>query len=88
MYKIYITKTFERRLKTFVKKHPERESEIKNRLDMLIHNPFVPELKTHKLSVALKKQFAVWLTYEYRILFVLKKDKIYLTNIGSHDEIY
>ncbi|MEW6042139.1 MAG: type II toxin-antitoxin system YafQ family toxin [Elusimicrobiota bacterium] len=88
MYKIYITKTFDRRIKQFLRSHPELENEIKQKLDLLIRNPFDPQLRTHKLSGRLKNEFAFRLTYEYRIFFVLVGFNIYLTNIGSHDEIY
>ncbi len=87
-FKLYTTKTFERKLKQFLKKHPELEKEIEEKLDLLIENPYHPVLKTHRLKGKLKNEFAFHLTYEYRILFVLEKDKIYLTNIGSHDEVY
>lgn len=88
MYKLYTTKTFDRRLKTFLKKHSELEEEIVKILNLLINNPFNLQLKTHKLAGLLKNERAISLTYEYRILFVLEDDKIYLTNIGSHDEVY
>lgn len=88
MYQLYTTKTFDRRLNTFLKKHPELENGIKEKLDLFIRNPFDKQLKTHKLSGSLKHERAIWLTYEYRILFLLKGNEIYLTNIGSHDEIY
>lgn len=88
MYKLYTTKTFDRKIKGFIKKHPELENTIKQKLDSLIQNPFEIKLKTHKLTGKLKNEWVISLTYEYRILFVLKEDKIFLTNIGSHDEVY
>ncbi len=88
MHEIYLTKIFERRAKIFLEKHPELEKELEIKLDYLICNPFSPSLKTHKLSGKLKKHWAFSLTYEYRILFIMEGNKIYLTNIGSHDEIY
>ena len=78
MYKIYTTPTFERRLKSFLKKHP----------DLLLADPFNPELKAHRLSGKLQNEWAARLTYEHRILFMLEENKIFLTNIGSHEEIY
>lgn len=88
MYQLYITKTFKRKAKIFLRKHPELEEEFVKKLDLLCNNPFNPSLRTHKLGGKLKEHWALWLTYEYRILFILEKDKIYLTNIGSHDEVY
>jgi len=88
MYKLYSTPTFRRRLKAFLKRHSELESIIIEKLDLIIKDPFSPILKTHKLSGRLRNHRAVSLTYEYRILFIIERDNIYLTNIGSHDEIY
>lgn len=88
MYKLYYTKTFDRKIKAFLKKHPELKNKIKEKLDILLQNPFASELKTHKLSGKLRNHLSLSLTYEYRILFIIEEDKIYLTNIGSHDEIY
>jgi addiction module RelE/StbE family toxin len=88
MYKLYLTPTFRRRLKTFLKRHSELESLTIEKLDVIIKDPFSPSLKTHKLSGRLRNHWAVSLTYEYRILFIVEHDNIYLTNIGSHDEIY
>lgn len=88
MYELYTTKTFEKKLKKFIKKYPELENDIEKKLNLLMSNPFDPQMRTHKLKGLLKNQWAIWLTYEHRILFVMKENKIYLTNIGSHDEVY
>jgi len=88
MYKLYTTKTFEKKLKRFLGKHPNLEKEITETLDQLAKNPFEAHLKMHKLSGLLKDERAISLSYEYRILFILENDCIYLTNIGTHDEVY
>lgn len=88
MYNLYLTRTFQRRLKTFLKRHPELESAIIEKLDLVIRDPFNPVLKTHKLSGKLRNHWAISLTYEYRILFIIENDNIYLTNLSSHGEIY
>ncbi|HCG76738.1 MAG: hypothetical protein COZ37_00110 [bacterium (Candidatus Ratteibacteria) CG_4_10_14_3_um_filter_41_18] len=88
MFQLYTTPTFERKLKTFLKRHPELKEEVKKKLNFLITNPFSSQLRVHKLSGKLRNEWALWLTYEYRILFLIESNKIFLTNIGSHDEIY
>jgi mRNA-degrading endonuclease YafQ of YafQ-DinJ toxin-antitoxin module len=87
-FKLYTTRTFERKLKLFLKKHPELKKEIEEKLNLLIENPFRQSLKTHKLKGKLENEFAIYLTHEYRILFILHQEKIYLTNIGSHEDVY
>ena len=88
MYKLYTTKIFSRKLRTFLKSHPELEQTIKDKIDTIIKNPFDSRLKTHKLSGKLKNEWSIYLTYEHRILFILQESNIYLTNIGAHDEVY
>jgi len=56
MYKLYTTPTFERRLKSFLKKHPDLSGQIEKKLDLLLSDPFHPELKTHRLSGKLKAE--------------------------------
>ncbi len=88
MYNIYFTNTFKRRLKLFLKKHPDLEDKVIEVIDILKDDIFASQLKTHKLSGKLKNNWAISLTYEYRILFIADENDIYLTNIGTHDEIY
>jgi mRNA-degrading endonuclease YafQ of YafQ-DinJ toxin-antitoxin module len=87
-YKLFTTYIFDRKLANFLRRHPEIQSEIERKLTILKNNPFHSSLKTHKLFGKLKEHYAIWLTYEYRILFILEGDKIFLTNIGSHEEVY
>jgi len=87
-YEIYFTPTFKKKLKNFLKKYPELEKEIEKKLEILGSDPFHPILKIHKLSGKLKNEWSIWLTYEYRILLIIEGNKIFLTNIGVHDEVY
>lgn len=87
-YEIYFTPTFKKKLKNFLKKYPELEIEIEKKLEILSSDPFHPVLKIHKLSGKLKNEWSIWLTYEYRILLIIEGNKIFLTNIGVHDEVY
>ncbi|MEW6686725.1 MAG: plasmid stabilization protein [Candidatus Edwardsbacteria bacterium] len=77
MYELYTTKTFDHRFRLFLKRHPELEDEVKRKIDLLVRDPFTSELKTHKLSGALRNQYAIWLTYEYWILFSLRKIRFF-----------
>lgn len=88
MYQLLHAGKFKSKYKRFLRKHPELEQNIHNTLALLASNPFSPSLKMHKLSGELKSEWAISLTYEYRIIFKLEGNKIYLTNIGTHDEVY
>lgn len=84
IYKLYYTPTFKKRLKKFLKKHPDLEKEVENKIDILIKNPFHPNLRAHKVFDI----WAIWITWEYRLVFEINNDKICLLNIGTHDEVY
>lgn len=45
-------------------------------------------LKAHRLHGNLKDCFAVRISYEYRIVFVIEKDIVTFIDIGDHDDVY
>jgi len=82
------TSRFDRRLKAFVKYHPELRAKTLELIDRLALDPFHSLNKTHMLSGTLKGVWASDINYYYRILFLLSDDAIKLVNVGSHDEVY
>lgn len=87
-YRFIRTSQFERSLKPFLKKHPDLRDTVLDKLTLLLKNPKDPKLKTHELKGNLKGILAASITYEYRVVFYIENDLIYLLNIGSHDEVY
>ena len=85
-----VTPTFEKKAKKFFKKHPDLKEKFKDILKKLQNDPFEPSLKTHKLKGALESFYACSLTFEYRLILLLKieENQIVLINIGTHDEVY
>ena len=85
-----VTPTFEKKAKKFFKKHPDLKEKFKDILKKLQNDPFDPSLKTHKLKGALESFHACSLTFEYRLILLLKieENQIVLINIGTHDEVY
>jgi len=53
-YKLAPTSIYKRAYKSFIKKHPELEQRIKEKLELLQNNPKDPLLKAHNLSGRLK----------------------------------
>jgi len=86
--RIKTTPRFDRRLKAFVKSHPELREKTAELIDRIALNPFHPRNKTHMLSGPLKGVWAADINYHYRILFLLSDDAAELVNVGSHDEVY
>jgi addiction module RelE/StbE family toxin len=89
MIKLAWNKNFERSLNRYIKKNPEKESRIKEKLKLFTEEPFSPELRNHKLSGKLKDLRAIVVEYDCRIVFkFVDEDTALLINIGSHEEVY
>ncbi|TVQ23092.1 MAG: type II toxin-antitoxin system mRNA interferase toxin, RelE/StbE family [Leptolyngbya sp. DLM2.Bin15] len=85
---------FKRSFKRLVKKNPQLQDKILTTLETLSVNPFMPSLKSHKLTGQLEGLWACSVAYDCRIIFAFKQDPetsedlIVLIDIGSHDEVY
>ena len=88
--KLKTTKTYERRLKKFIKSHPEMRRQYLNTLSLLELNPTHPSLRLHKLQGALKSYHSVSINIKYRIVLhlIIREDEIILIDIGSYDYLY
>jgi len=89
MPRLLTTKTYERHLVKFRKKHPELREQYYKTLKILENNPFHPSLRLHKLHGKLKDYYSVSVNLQYRIMidFVIQDDMIILISIGGHDEL-
>jgi len=88
MFCLIASKRFQKNLANFINKHPELEIILKEKLNFLQHNPNDSRLKTHKLSGKLKNCWAIWITYEHRLIFHLENKYIFLLAVGTHNEVY
>lgn len=86
----YTTSYYEKRLKTFLAKHPELKEKYIKTIKLLQVNPSHPSLRHHKLKGKLSDLYSASLNMHYRILldFIIKDDHIILINIGDHDGMY
>ncbi len=80
--------SFKKKLKQFLKKNPQLKAIIQSQFKLLSADPFVKQLGTHKLSGKLKECWGASITYEYRLVFYMEKNAIYLLAIGTHEEVY
>jgi mRNA-degrading endonuclease YafQ of YafQ-DinJ toxin-antitoxin module len=89
-YDVEATPRFLRKSAKFLRKHPERRADLEAALDGLSQNPFQPALRLHPLAGRLQGLHAVSLTFEFRIVLVLRAEerRITLINIGAYDEVY
>ena len=93
MRKLIWSNTFVKSVKKVIRKHPDLSHDVEVTLELLIHDPFSPQLRTHKLKGRLQNCWACSIGYDMRIVFEFLKseageDNIFLVDIGTHDEIY
>jgi len=89
-YKIIITDTYKKRVKKFLKKHPDMLGRYAKALAILEVDPFHPSLRLHKLKGNLNEYYSVSINMEYRVVidFLVIDNEIIPIDIGSHDDVY
>ncbi len=89
-YKIIRTDEYLKKLKKFLKKHPDMIERYIKTIEILEINPYHPSLRLHKLKGRLCEFHSVSINLEYRVIidFIIKDNEIIPVDIGTHDEIY
>ncbi|MDR9467066.1 hypothetical protein [Marinospirillum sp.] len=89
-YKIIRTDSYFKKLKRFIKKHPDVLPRYIKAIELLEADPYHPSLRLHKLRGALGDYYSVPITMKYRVVidFLLKDGEIIPIDIGSHDQVY
>lgn len=87
MRKTLTTPRFERRLGRFIGDHPDLERAVEEAM-LLIAADDSGSLRTHALKGVLKGCRVARISYEYRIVFVLKKGSVCFIDVGTHDDVY
>ena len=89
-YKIIITDGYFKKLKKFIKKHPDVLVRYEKIIKLLELDPYHPSLRLHQLKGDLKEYQSVSITMKYRVVidFVIKENEIIPIDIGTHDEVY
>jgi len=89
-YKIIRTDEYFKKLKKFIKKHPEVLERYVKAIQLLEIDPFHPSLRLHKLQGNLNEYHSVSINMKYRVVidFILKDKEIIPIDIGTHDEVY
>jgi len=86
--------TFLRAFRQLIRKRPDLRKEVEDVLMLLVQDPFIPQLETHKLKGKLSGSWACSVGYDFRVIFDFvknknrKEDDIFLVTIGAHDEVY
>jgi len=90
MYRLVETKGYMKKLKKFLKKHPNIFNRYEKTIFLLENNPFHPSLRLHKLQGEIKEYHSVSIDMQYRIIidFIIIDEQIIFIDIGSHDDVY
>ncbi len=88
--KILSTKSYDRRFRSFIKKHPNLKEQYSKTLFLLAANATHPSLRLHKLKGTLSDYYSISINKKYRIVmdFIIRDDVVILIDIGSHKEVY
>lgn len=89
-YRLIYTKSYNKRAKKFIRKHPDLLGQYEKTLKLLELNPYHPSLRLHELKGKLKGLHSVSINISYRItLELIFTDKdIILVDVGSHEQVY
>lgn len=89
-YSIKSTEQYEKKVKRFLKRHPEMADKYQKNLKMLVANPFHPSLRLHKLEGRLSDYHSVSINLSYRIVlyFLITENEIIPVDIGDHYTVY
>ncbi len=86
--------TFLRAFRRLIRKQPDLRKEVEDVLMLLVQDPFIPQLETHKLKGKLSGSWACSVGYDCRVIFDFvknknqKEDDIFLITMGTHDGVY
>ncbi len=89
-YKVIVTDAYKKRVKKFLKKHPDMFNRYAKAMAILEVDPFHPSLRLHKLKGNLNEYHSVSINMEYRAVidFLVVDEEIIPIDIGSHDDVY
>ena len=89
-YKLVISDEYKKRLKKFLKKHPDMFERYAKCIFILENDPFHPSLRLHKLKGKLSDFHSISINMEYRVIidFIIKDNEIIPVDIGTHDDVY
>jgi mRNA-degrading endonuclease YafQ of YafQ-DinJ toxin-antitoxin module len=89
-FKLIFPAPYQKREKSFLKKHPDLRERYYKTLLLLEQNPSHPSLRLHPLQGRLAGLHSVSISMSYRITLELelREREIVFVNIGSHGEVY
>ncbi len=89
-FKLIFPTPYQKREKSFLKKHSELRQRYFKTLLLLEQDPLHPSLRLHPMRGRLTGLHSVSISMRYRITLELelREQEIVFVNIGSHGEVY
>ena len=89
-FRLVFPAPYQKREKSFLKKHHELRSRYFKTLLLLEQNPLHPSLRLHPLQGRLAGLHSISISVRYRITLELelREQEIVFVNVGSHGEVY
>ena len=88
MRRVFATPRFQKRLATFLSRHPDLSAAVDEVMVLIQQNPASPSLRTHALKGAFAGCCACRLSRDYRIVFVLEPDGVIFIDVDTHYDVY
>jgi mRNA-degrading endonuclease YafQ of YafQ-DinJ toxin-antitoxin module len=86
VYALSLSAKFQKQLGKLVKGNSSLSSQFKKAVKLLAKNPKTTSLRLHKIKG--EDYWSVSVNRSIRILIKFEDNKIYLLEIGTHDEVY
>lgn len=89
-YKIIVTDAYLKKVKKFLKKHPDILPRYIKTIEILELNPHHPSLRLHKLQGRLCEFHSISINMDYRVIldFIIQDNEIIPVDIGTHDDVH
>ena len=89
-FKLIFPTPYQKRERSFLKKHSELRQRYFKTLLLLEQNPLHPSLRLHPMRGRLTGLHSVSISIRYRITLELelREQEIVFVNVGSHGEVY
>jgi len=85
---INYTENFRKNYRKRITHKKSLDTKFQERLQLFFTNPQSSLLRVHKLAGAKKDLYAFSVTGDIRVIYYQEDDKIFLLDIGTHNQVY
>jgi len=85
-YTLVLSRRFQKLLLKYLVKNQKLKQKVSRILDLIQTNPRHPSLRLHKLNGV--GRWSISVDMSIRMIIQIEGDKIYLLDLGNHDQVY